>query len=92
MTVTLKRIDNDPLIGIVDMLVLENPTEAELEQAIADWSANTPMGQYYEVITQTPDEVQVHTSSDLDTLSVEDDGIEVLNQVDTGRSITTVSE
>ena len=92
MIVTLKRIDNDPLIGIVDMLVLENPTEAELEQAIADWKADTPMGQYYEVITQTPDEVQVHTSSDLDTLSVEDDGIEVLNQVDTGRSITTVSE
>jgi len=91
MTVTLNRIDNDPLIGIVATQTLTDPTQAELEQAIADWKANTPMGQYYEIITETPDVEKVHTSSDLDALSVEDDGIEVLNQVDTSRSISNTS-
>jgi len=91
MTVTFNRIDNDPLIGIVATLVLTDPTEAELEQAIADFKANTPVGQHYRVTTETPDEPILHTSSDKDVLGVGVSAEESVTQVDTTRSISNES-
>lgn len=88
MTVTFNRISNDPQEGIVATLTLDNPSDELFESTRATWVADTLMGQYYEILTVTPDTVVTHTSSDLDALSVEDDGIEVLSQVDTGRSIS----